>query len=223
MGRGRMTTGRARGSRDGGGRWILIRVRHSTFSVLSITHLPYNSGIYTPSSARKQPAPSPSPRPSLPMDSFHEPHRAPEPISLDEVRAAVKSREEELRARGVQLSGRVLHVCHYLPITATLHSSSRPGILSPPATPPTQPSNIPPSPTEQLPSQQGLFSSSTAQPIEETACPTPKWSLAPRHGHSAMISGIRSLSATHEQLIIGWTGDIESPIPSSGTFSAYIS
>jgi trehalose 6-phosphate synthase/phosphatase len=28
-----------------------------------------------------------------------------------------------------------------------------------------------------------------------------------------MVSGIRSLSATHEQLIIGWTGDIETGIP----------
>jgi trehalose 6-phosphate synthase/phosphatase len=28
-----------------------------------------------------------------------------------------------------------------------------------------------------------------------------------------MISGIQSLSTTHEQLIIGWTGDIETCIP----------
>jgi trehalose 6-phosphate synthase/phosphatase len=31
-----------------------------------------------------------------------------------------------------------------------------------------------------------------------------------------MISGIRSLSATHEQVVIGWTGDIESPNTNSG-------
>jgi trehalose 6-phosphate synthase/phosphatase len=31
-----------------------------------------------------------------------------------------------------------------------------------------------------------------------------------------MISGIRSLSATHEQFIIGWTGDMESPNTNSG-------
>lgn len=39
-----------------------------------------------------------------------------------------------------------------------------------------------------------------------------------------MISGIRSLSATHEQVIIGWTGDISSPTPgekiASNTVSA---
>jgi hypothetical protein len=28
-----------------------------------------------------------------------------------------------------------------------------------------------------------------------------------------MISGIRSLAATHEQFIVGWTGDIQSPTP----------
>ncbi|KAJ6514166.1 hypothetical protein C8R47DRAFT_1063943, partial [Mycena vitilis] len=35
------------------------------------------------------------------------------------------------------------------------------------------------------------------------------WTLVPR-GHAAMISGIRSLAATHEQLIVGWTGDVQS-------------
>jgi hypothetical protein len=32
-----------------------------------------------------------------------------------------------------------------------------------------------------------------------------------------MISGIRSLSATHEQFLIGWIGDIESNNTNSGT------
>jgi len=32
-----------------------------------------------------------------------------------------------------------------------------------------------------------------------------------------MISGIRSLSATYEQFVIGWIGDIESPNTNSGT------
>ena len=40
--------------------------------------------------------------------------------------------------------------------------------------------------------------------------------MSNRQGHTAMISGIRSLSATHEQIIIGWTGDIESPNTNSG-------
>ncbi|KAI0316381.1 trehalose-6-phosphate phosphatase [Amylostereum chailletii] len=132
------------------------------------------------------------------MDSFHEPRRPPVAISLDDVRAAVRAREDDLRAKGIPLSGRVLHVCHYLPITATLHASSRPGILSPPPTPPQPASDIPPSPSDDSPAPQ--------LPQQD-----PKWTLGARHGHAAMISGIRSLSNTHEQLIIGWTGDIERP------------
>ncbi|KAJ3000118.1 hypothetical protein NUW54_g6836 [Trametes sanguinea] len=30
-----------------------------------------------------------------------------------------------------------------------------------------------------------------------------------RYGHSAMVSGIDSLATTHEQIVIGWTGDIQ--------------
>jgi trehalose 6-phosphate synthase/phosphatase len=45
------------------------------------------------------------------------------------------------------------------------------------------------------------------------------WTLEPRYGHAAMISGIRSLAATHEQLIIGWTGaiNVSSPALSPST------
>ncbi|KAI0298635.1 trehalose 6-phosphate phosphatase [Multifurca ochricompacta] len=136
------------------------------------------------------------------MDSFHEPRRVTEPIKLEDLKAVVLAREAEYRAKGIPLSGRILHVCHYLPIVATLQASSRPAILSPPATPPQQLADIP------------LLSSVTAVPASantpETS-PKPKWSLAARQGHAAMISGIRSLSATHEQVIIGWAGDIESP------------
>jgi trehalose 6-phosphate synthase/phosphatase len=134
------------------------------------------------------------------MDSFHEPRRIPDPVRLEDLTSEVLAREAEYRAKGLTLSGRVIHVCHYLPITATLHSSSRPGIHSPPSTPPQQPTDI----TPQSPSQ-----------IPDNALQS-KWSLSARMGHSAMISGIRSLSATHEQVIIGWIGDIESPNTTSG-------
>lgn len=134
------------------------------------------------------------------MDSFTEPYtRLGDDISLEEVRAQVAALEEDHRAKGIPLSGRVLHVCHYLPVIATL--ASRTGVLSPPATPPTKLSDVPPSPT-----------SNEAVPAQVLEHP-PLWSLTPRYGHAAMISGIRSLSATHEQLIIGWTGDIQSGTP----------
>ena len=135
------------------------------------------------------------------MDSFSEPRRPPQAIHLDEVRKAVAEREEELKAKGVPLSGRVLHVCHYLPVQPILHSSSKPGIPSPPQTPPVPANDIPPSPS----SPDGPATPSTS------SLPQPKWSLEGRHGHAAMISGINSLSTTHEQLIIGWPGDVLRP------------
>jgi trehalose 6-phosphate synthase/phosphatase len=140
------------------------------------------------------------------MDSFHEPRRVSEPIKLEDITAEVLAREAEYRAKNIPLSGRILHVCHYLPITATLQASSRPGIISPPPTPPHPAADIPPVSSESA--------SGTAQTPGSNQ--RPKWSLTTRQGHAAMISGIRSLSSTHEQLIIGWIGDIESPNSTSG-------
>lgn len=141
------------------------------------------------------------------MDSFHEPRRVSEPIKLEDLTSEVLAREAEYRAKGIPLSGRVLHVCHYLPITATLHSSSRPGIPSPPSTPPQQPTDITPQTSENT--------SSAPSHVPDNALQS-KWSLSARQGHAAMISGIRSLSTTHEQVIVGWIGDIESPNTTSG-------
>ncbi|KAJ7701179.1 glycosyltransferase family 20 protein [Mycena rosella] len=132
------------------------------------------------------------------MDSFAEPYtRLGDDISLDEVRAQVRVIEADHRAAGIPLSGRVLHVCHYLPVAATLNSAR--GVLSPPSTPPVKPSDAlltPPSESTEIAAE---FTSDAP------------WTLVPRYGHAAMISGIRSLTATHEQLIIGWTGDVQSP------------
>ena len=125
------------------------------------------------------------------MDSFAEPYtRQGDDISIDQVRADIRHLEAQLIANDIPLSGRVLHVCHYLPITATLNS--HPGVLSPPPSPPTLPADV---------------NGSTDPRALST------WTINPRYGHAAMISGIRSLSSTHEQLIIGWTGDIISLTP----------
>ncbi|KAG0695477.1 glycosyltransferase family 20 protein [Suillus ampliporus] len=136
------------------------------------------------------------------MDTFAEPYtRAGDDISLSAVRDHVRALEARHKANGVQLSGRIIHVCHYLPMTCTLTSSStRDGVLSPPPTPPRINPVILPSPVEELPP------SLDARPAQSE-----RWKLIPRYGHSAMTSGIRSLSVTHEQLILGWTGDILSP------------
>ncbi|KAG1763711.1 glycosyltransferase family 20 protein [Suillus occidentalis] len=134
------------------------------------------------------------------MDTFAEPYtRAGDDISLDAVRDHVRALEARHKANGVQLSGRIIHVCHYLPVTCTITSTStRDGVLSPPPTPPRHLADVPPSPSDELP------------PLTLPAQPE-RWKLTPRYGHSAMTSGIRSLSVTHEQVILGWTGDILSP------------
>lgn len=145
------------------------------------------------------------------MDSFHEPNKSKAtPLSSDTVREQVLRLEADHRAKGIQLSGRILHLCHYLPVTLALKPelSDTNGIPSPPATPPAKNSNIPDSPTD------------TAAPIPavpkvEVKSSEGKWKVGGRYGHSAMISGITSLAATHEQLIIGWTGDIASNTPAT--------
>jgi trehalose 6-phosphate synthase/phosphatase len=139
------------------------------------------------------------------MDSFSEPYtRQGDDISLEQARQKIVLLEEQHRKAGIPLSGRIIHVCHYLPITATLISKSSLdiGVLSPPATPPTEPSD--PDDSDVL-----LEPSGPTEPRPPSlSSSAPKWSISPRYGHSAMISGIRSLSQTHEQLIVGWTGDI---------------
>ena len=144
------------------------------------------------------------------MDSFADPYtRRGDDISIEQVRQDIASLEEQHRKLGIPLSGRIIHVCHYLPITATLlakQTANALGVLSPPATPPSRPTDVPGSrPFSSLTSSENEHST-TEQVNGEAASSV--WSLAPRYGHAAMISGIRSLSHSHEQLIVGWTGDI---------------
>ena len=135
------------------------------------------------------------------MDSFAEPYtRQGDDISIDKVREKIAVLEEEHRKNGIPLSGRILHVCHYLPITATLLKPGL-GVLSPPATPPSKVTDVL---QEETPAQDAPVAESST----EEGKPAPVWQLAPRYGHAAMISGIRSMSHSHEQIIIGWTGDI---------------
>lgn len=147
------------------------------------------------------------------MHSFHEPYtRAGDDISLDAVREQVRALEDSHRAHGVQLSGRIVHICHYLPVVPTLISQVSPaaaGVLSPPPSPPVLVTDVPASPTGDA-----TEAEQPQQPV-----PSRRWRFAPRYGHSAMISGIRSLSATHDQLVVGWTGDVLSR-PSEGAASA---
>lgn len=54
--------------------------------------------------------------------------------TLASVRAAVAQLEADHRSKGTKLSGRIIHVTHYLPITVTLKPTSA-APISPPKTP----------------------------------------------------------------------------------------
>ncbi|KAI0782046.1 trehalose 6-phosphate phosphatase [Abortiporus biennis] len=160
------------------------------------------------------------------MDSFATPTRpspGSPPASLAEVRQQVHKLEEEHKAKGIPLSGRIIHLCHYLPVTCSLSPSASKDLASlpsPPQTPPQQPTDIPSSPADEKSNQvpPPVLSSSISLPErgEEDISHEGRWKLSLRYGHSAMISGISSLSSTHEQVIIGWTGDIQAAPPGGG-------
>lgn len=144
------------------------------------------------------------------MDDFSAPIQGlsrrsdPGTDTLEDVRAAIATIEAEYKAKGLKLSGRIVHACHYLPITSRLNNGEQPrneqSVL---VTPPRTPDFLPGSPevTKQLPSLAAAAEKSSA-----------RWVLAPRRGHTTMTSGIRSLSTTHKQLIVGWTGEFRTVV-----------
>jgi trehalose 6-phosphate synthase/phosphatase len=113
--------------------------------------------------------------------------------SLDDIKKAISELQQEHAAQGHSLSGRVIHVCHYLPVVCSFQEKR-------PLTPPRTPDAV---------RQSNLFANveNSASSVASTDEPS-KWNLNPRSGHSAMISGIRSLGVLCEQTIVGWTGEI---------------
>lgn len=126
------------------------------------------------------------------MDAIHpDPTPAPPP-SLADIREQVARLESMHRARGMPLSGRIIHLSHHLPVeiiklgvTSEAGSDPTPGNLLSPITPEFKPED-----TATIKSRDS------------------KWKIHARRGHTAMISGMRSLSDTHRQVVVGWTGDI---------------
>ncbi|KAG9047433.1 threalose-6-phosphate phosphatase [Serendipita sp. 407] len=139
--------------------------------------------------------------------------------TLAGVRAIVSKLEADLHSKGITLSGRIIHVTHYLPIITALKQNSDNGFVAPISPPKTPVADIVTLEAERAHHTVTTASSaeSVQTPLSPTAgtdCPpegssSSKWLLSPRRGHTAMISGIRSLSSTHEQILLAWTGDIE--------------
>lgn len=124
------------------------------------------------------------------MDSMHpDPAPAPPP-SLDEIRASITRLEDAHKARGLPLSGRIIHVCHHLPVeiirVVPQSAIEQGGVLSPPMTPEFKPED--------------------ADPHMESV--DARWRIHARTAHTAMISGMRSLSDTHENIVVAWTGEV---------------
>lgn len=80
-----------------------------------------------------------------PMDHNYPLEFSPAPVAdgedasqestLANVRAVVAQLEEEHRSKGTKLSGRIIHVTHYLPIITSLNTSRSDAPISPPKTP----------------------------------------------------------------------------------------
>ncbi len=135
-----------------------------------------------------------------------DPEPAPPP-SLSEIRSQVSRLEAAHRSKGLPLSGRIIHVCHHLPVEIIrISSASSPdaaGMLSPPMTPDFKPEDA----------------DASVESVDA------KWRIHARTAHTAMVSGIKSLSESHEQLVVAWTGEVlvqtqatPSPPRSTATF-----
>lgn len=119
-----------------------------------------------------------------------DPAPAPPP-SLEEIRSQVSRLEAAHKARGLPLSGRIIHVCHHLPVEiirvvpqSAIENGG--GVLSVPMTPEFKPED--------------------ADPKMESV--DARWRIHARTAHTAMISGMRSLSDSHENIVVAWTGEI---------------
>lgn len=124
------------------------------------------------------------------MDSMHpDPDPLPPP-SLAEIRAQIARLEASHKSRGIALSGRIIHVCHHLPVEIVRvvpeASAETGGIHSVPMTPEFKPEDHDPK-------------------MESVDA---KWRIHARTAHTAMISGMRSLSDSHENIVVAWTGDV---------------
>ena len=124
------------------------------------------------------------------MDSMHpDPTPAP-PSSLSEIRSQITRLEASLRSKDFPLSGRIIHVCHHLPVeivrivsTSSVESG---GVMNPPMTPDFKPEDA----------------DTSVESVDA------KWRIHARSGHTAMVSGMRSLSESHEQIVVAWTGEV---------------
>lgn len=123
------------------------------------------------------------------MDSMiPDPDPVPPP-SLPDLRAHVSRLEASHKAKGVNLSGRIIHVCHHLPVEIIKVVTEE----------------FEPSATYTHPMTPEFKNEDVIPTVESSDS---KWKIHARTAHPALISGMKSLSETHEQFVVAWTGDV---------------
>ncbi|ODO03344.1 trehalose-phosphatase [Cryptococcus wingfieldii CBS 7118] len=124
------------------------------------------------------------------MDSMHPDPTPGIPPSLPDLKTQVARLEASHKEKGLPLSGRIIHVMHHLPVEivrvvpADALEAAGSGVLSPPMTPEFKPEDA------------------------ETTVESAKWRIHARTAHPALVSGIKSLSDTHDQVLVAWTGEV---------------
>jgi trehalose-6-phosphate synthase len=127
----------------------------------------------------------------------HDRHETASPV-ITKLTADTVAKFLPLSAKGVNSDGRIIHVTHQIPFNILRKGSTESGhvksdgLPSPPGTPPRSSSQWSlPDDTVTTPNQAGE-----------------QWTFTHRRGHSAMHSGIHSVSQNRDSLHIGWTGTI---------------
>jgi trehalose 6-phosphate synthase/phosphatase len=148
------------------------------------------------------------------MDNMTPDPSPPAPLSIEEIQAQIEHLEQTHKEKGFPLSGRIIHLCHHLPVEITR-------VLTPPSAPESgantpsldQDGFMSPSIRSSNNFSGGVLPPQRMEEFKEPHSTTvvasdSNWKLASRRGHTAMISGMRSLSSTHEQIVVAWTGDV---------------
>lgn len=98
-----------------------------------------------------------------------------------------------LSAKGINADGRIIHVTHQIPFNILRKQNeymlAAESLPSPPGTPP-------------------RGRGETTEISVESDSAKEQWLFVHRRGHSAMYSGIQSVSQERESIHIGWTGNI---------------
>jgi len=127
------------------------------------------------------------------MDNMTPDPSPPAPLSIEEIQAQIEHLEQTHKEKGFPLSGRIIHLCHHLPVEITR-------VLSPPSAPESgantpsldQDGFMSPSIRSSNNFSGGVLPPQRMEEFKEPHSTTvvasdSNWKLASRRGHTAMI------------------------------------